>query len=205
MPASRRIVFASSNAGKAREIGALLQSIYGDTMELILQSELDISSIEETGTTFRENALLKARHAAAVSGLPALADDSGIEVDALHGAPGVKSARFAGPGATDQDNVDKLLNILGAVPEGQRTARFQCVLAYVSAGDDPAPLIASGSWEGSIAGARRGGGGFGYDPVFIDAASGLVAAELTPEEKNARSHRGRALAELHTLLAESSS
>lgn len=203
MTAPGRIVFASGNAGKAREIRALLQSVYGETIELILQSELGIDSIEETGATFRENALLKARHAAAVSGLPALGDDSGIEVDALNGAPGVRSARFAGPEASDQDNIDKLLGDLLAVPDSQRTARFRCVLAYVSSAD-AAPLIASGAWEGSIAAARRGAGGFGYDPVFIDVASGLSAAELSPDEKNARSHRGKALAELQRLLTADS-
>jgi XTP/dITP diphosphohydrolase len=201
MPAPKRIVFASSNPGKAREIRALLQDIYGADVELLLQSELSIASIEETGASFSENALLKARHAAAASGLPALADDSGIEVDALNGAPGVRSARFAGIDASDQDNVDKLLGDLLAVPELKRTARFRCVLAYVRNGSDSAPLLASGSWEGSIATTRRGSGGFGYDPVFIDAVSGLSAAELAPAEKNARSHRGKALAELRGYLA----
>ena len=164
----------------------------------------EIPEIAETGETFAENALLKARHAATVSGLPALGDDSGIEVDALNGSPGVRSARFAGPDATDQDNVAKLLGDMLAVPDGQRTARFRCVLAYVSSAEDSAPLVASGTWEGSIATARRGAGGFGYDPVFIDAASGRAAAELSPGEKNARSHRGKALAELQRLLAASS-
>lgn len=201
MPAPKRIVFASSNPGKAREIRALLQDIYGADVELLLQSELGIASVEETGATFSENALLKARHAAATSGLPALADDSGIEVDALDGAPGVRSARFAGINASDQDNVDKLLRDLLAVPETKRTARFRCVLAYVRSGNDSAPLMASGSWEGNIATARRGSGGFGYDPVFIDTISGLTAAELTPAQKNARSHRGKALAELRNFLA----
>ncbi len=201
MPAPKRIVFASGNPGKAREIRALLQDIYGANVELLLQSELGIASIDETGASFSENALLKARHAAAASGLPALADDSGIEVDALNGAPGVRSARFAGIGASDQDNVEKLLGDLLAVPELKRTARFRCVLAYVWSGSDSSTLLASGSWEGSIATARRGAGGFGYDPVFIDAVSGRSAAELTPAEKNARSHRGKALAELRNYLA----
>jgi XTP/dITP diphosphohydrolase len=204
MKVPERIVFASGNAGKAREIRALLQSIYGAQIDLILQSELGIASIEETGATFRENALLKARHAAAVSGLPALGDDSGIEVDALNGAPGVRSARFAGPDASDQDNVAKLLGDMQTVPDSRRTARFRCVLAYVRSAEDSAPLVASGTWEGSIGTARRGAGGFGYDPVFIDAASGRAAAELSPGEKNARSHRGKALAELQRLLAASS-
>lgn len=204
MSLPQRIVFASSNRGKAREIRAVLQGVYGDAIELVLQSELGIESVEETGTTFRENALLKARHAAIVSGLPALGDDSGIEVDALNGAPGVRSARFAGLDATDADNVDKLLGELQAVPDSQRTARFRCVLAYVRGDGDSIPLIATGIWEGTIATERRGTGGFGYDPVFIDAASGLAAAELTPDEKNARSHRGKALMELQRLLATGS-
>lgn len=205
MPTPKRIVFASGNAGKAREIRALLQDIYGADVELLLQSELGIASIEETGATFSENALLKARHAAAASGLPALADDSGIEVDALDGAPGIRSARFAGIDASDQDNVDKLLADLLGVPEAKRTARFRCVLAFVRSGNDAAPLVTSGTWEGLIATERRGSGGFGYDPVFIDTASGLAAAELTPTEKNARSHRGKALAELRNYLTAAES
>ena len=200
MSTIRRIVFASGNAGKAREICALLKDVYGADIELLLQSELGISSIEETGTTFSENAVLKARHAAAASGLPALADDSGIEVDALDGAPGVRSARFAGHAASDQDNIDKLLEELQSVPAERRTARFHCSLAYVLSSDDPHPILASGTWEGSIATTPRGKNGFGYDPVFIDTASGLRAAELPAAVKNARSHRGKALAELRRYL-----
>ena len=190
-----RIVFATGNAGKARELRALL----GDTVELVLQGELGIEGAEETGTTFEENALLKARHAAAASGLPALADDSGIEVDALDGAPGVYSARYAGAGASDEDNLNKLLQALEG--ETQRAARFRCVLAYVRSADDPDPILAAGAWEGRIAERPSGTNGFGYDPVFIDAESGRCAAELPPEVKNARSHRGRALAVLRDKLA----
>ena len=202
MSAPRRIVLASSNPGKAREIRALMQQIYGPDLELVLQSELGIGSIEETGVTFSENALLKARHASAASGLPALADDSGIEVDALNGLPGIRSARFAGLNASDQDNVDKLLGDLQAVPASKRSARFRCVLAYVERDDDPHPLLASGTWEGSIATEAQGSGGFGYDPVFIEYSTGMTAAQLAPAEKNARSHRAMALAELRSLLTE---
>ena len=191
-----RIVFASANAGKAREIKALL----GDATEVVLQTELGIESIEETGKTFADNALLKARHAAECSGLPALADDSGLEVDALDGAPGVYSARYAGEDASDQDNLEKLLDAMLEVSDEHRAARFTCVLALVRDVDDPDPLFASGHWEGSITREARGEGGFGYDPVFLDPESGLTSAELAPADKNARSHRGRALVELRELL-----
>jgi XTP/dITP diphosphohydrolase len=193
-----QIVFASGNAGKAREIRALL----GPDVEIVLQTDLGIASIPETGTTFVANALLKARHAAACSGLPALADDSGLEVDALQGAPGVYSARYAGPDATDADNNHKLLLALDAVQGPARTARFRCVLAFVRTADDPAPLIATGSWEGYIARDSVGSGGFGYDPIFIDPASGLCSAQLTPEQKNQRSHRGKALANMRIALRD---
>jgi XTP/dITP diphosphohydrolase len=190
-------VLATGNAGKAREIQAML----GAGWVVRLQAELGVAPIEETGATFAENALLKARHAAAVTGLPALADDSGLEVDALGGAPGVRSARYAGPGATDRQNVARLLAELADVPDGARGARFRCVLAWVRDAADPAPVLATGNWEGRIARAPRGGGGFGYDPVFEDAATGLTAAELPPEAKNAASHRGQALRNLQNLLA----
>lgn len=192
-----RIVFASGNAGKAREIAAVL----GAEFAVVLQGELGVESVEETGTTFEANSLLKARHASAQTGLPALADDSGIEVDALDGAPGVYSARYAGPDATDADNNARLLAALQGVPAAERSARFRCVLTYVRSADDTQPLVASGAWEGRIAHAESGGGGFGYDPLFIDLASGVTSAELTPEQKNARSHRGKALAEFRRLLA----
>lgn len=190
-----RVVFASGNAGKVREIAAML----GDAVELVMQGDLNIESVEETGTTFTDNALLKARHAAAASGLPALADDSGIEVDALHGAPGVYSARYAGEGASDADNLQKLLAALQG--ETNRAARFRCVLAFVRSADDPDPILAEGRWEGRIAEVPAGQGGFGYDPIFIDAESGVTSAELSAEQKNARSHRGKALVELRGLLA----
>ena len=197
MAKANRIVFASANAGKAREIEALL----GDEFEVILQGELGIESAAETGTTFEANSLLKAQHAAAASGLPALADDSGIEVDALNGAPGVYSSRYAGEGASDADNLHKLLKEMQAVPDEQRTARFRCVLTFLRSATDAKPLVADGCWEGSIARAPSGSEGFGYDPIFIDAESGVISAQLEPAQKNARSHRGKALAKLRHLIA----
>jgi XTP/dITP diphosphohydrolase len=193
-----RLVLASGNRGKAAELAALLAPL---GWLLVSQSELGVAEIEETGATFEANALLKARHAATVTGLPALADDSGLEVDALGGAPGVRSARYAGGGG-DAANLTKLLRELASVPDAARGARFRCVLAFVTRADDPAPLIARGRWDGRIARAPRGSNGFGYDPVFLvgDDAGGRSAAELAPADKNARSHRGQALAELLRLL-----
>lgn len=193
----QRIVFASGNAGKARELEAMLDEAF----EIVLQGDLGIAPVEETGTTFEANSLLKARHAAQVSGLPALADDSGIEVDALDGAPGVYSARYAGAGASDSDNLQKLLDDMQGVPEEKRGARFRCVLTFVRSAEDAAPLIADGRWEGSIAQLPSGDGGFGYDPVFIDADTGVTSAAMPAAEKNARSHRGKALQELRRMLA----
>ena len=191
------LVLASGNRGKAREIGALLAPL-GWT--LLNQSDLGVAEVEETGATFLANALLKARHAATATGRPALADDSGLEVDALDGAPGVRSARYAGGGG-DAANVAKLLEALRGVPPARRGARFRCVLALVRSPDDAAPLIAEGVWEGAIAEAPRGANGFGYDPVFLVPGLARTAAELDPAEKNARSHRGQALARLAAALA----
>jgi XTP/dITP diphosphohydrolase len=191
------LVLASGNAGKLREFAALI----GDRFRLVPQSEFGIDPPAETGTTFLANALLKAHHAAALSGQPALADDSGLEVDALNGAPGVWSARYGGPGATDADNNSRLLAALAAVPPARRTARYRCVLVMVRSDADPAPLVTEASWEGRIAEAPRGAGGFGYDPIFIDGESGLTGAELDPGAKNARSHRAKALGELVTAIA----
>jgi XTP/dITP diphosphohydrolase len=188
-----RVVLASGNAGKLRELEALLAPL---GLTLVPQAELGVPAVEETGTTFLANALLKARHAAAATQLPALADDSGLEVDVLSGRPGVWSARFAGANASDQDNLDHLLGELEAVPEGRRGARYQCVIVWVCSGADPNPLVAHGTWEGRIASVPRGNGGFGYDPVFLPAGvagDSRTAAELTPAEKNALSHRGQAL------------
>ncbi|MBU6952687.1 MULTISPECIES: XTP/dITP diphosphatase [unclassified Hahella] len=189
----QKIVLASNNAGKIKELNRLLGSL---DITVVSQKELNIPSIEETGQTFIENAILKARHAAAVSGLPALADDSGLEVDALQGAPGIYSARFAGESASDQDNNAKLLQLLANTPTGARTARFHCVLAFMRHEADPVPIICHGAWEGSIAEQASGGGGFGYDPLFWLSDRQCTSAELTPEQKNALSHRGQAMAQL---------
>lgn len=190
------VVLASGNAGKVREFQALL----GDGWRVRPQTDFGVHPVPETGDTFLANALLKARHAARVTGLPALADDSGLEVEALGGEPGVHSARYAGPGADDAANNRKLLEALAGLPEDRRGARFRCVLVWVAGPEDPAPLVAEGTWEGRILAAPRGAGGFGYDPLFLDPASGRAAAELSPAEKNARSHRGQALARLRALL-----
>lgn len=194
-----RLVLATGNRGKVREMAALLADL---GLEVVAQDELGVVPAEETGTTFVANALLKARHAAAVTGFPALADDSGLEVDALCGAPGVYSARYAGPAATDAANNDKLLAALVGC-EAPRLARYRCVLAFVRDAADPEPLVAIGSWEGEIGRAPRGSGGFGYDPLFLVAGdpAGRTAALLDPVEKNRVSHRAKALAELREGLA----
>jgi len=189
---------ASGNAGKIREIARILSGL---GIEVVPQSDFNVSDADETGTTFVANALIKARHAAGQTGLPAIADDSGLAVDALDGAPGVYSARYAGSAATDDRNIDKLLRELDDVPDGERGAAFHCVACFVSPDDDE-PLVAQGEWRGSILRSRRGDGGFGYDPVFLDPGSGKASAELTPQEKNARSHRGKALRKLQELLEQ---
>lgn len=195
--AGARIVLASNNAGKVREIGQLLA---GARIEILPQGELGVTEAEETGLTFVENAILKARHAARQSGLPAIADDSGLEVDALRGAPGIYSARYAGAGASDEANLRKLLDDLAAVPEAERTARFQCLLVYLRHAEDPTPLICQGTWEGRILFEPRGTNGFGYDPIFLVPGEGCSSAELAPETKNRLSHRGQALSQLQQLL-----
>lgn len=192
-----QVVLATGNAGKQREFAALLAPL---GLELVLQSALGIQPAEETGTTFEANALLKARHAAAQAGLPALADDSGLEVDALQGRPGVYSARYAGPQATDDDNNALLVRELAGIPESRRGARYRCVLALVRTANDPAPLIAEGSWGGRIALAAAGTGGFGYDPWFIPEGHAVTSAQLAPAVKNALSHRGKALQALVARL-----
>lgn len=209
MSPSRRVVLATGNAGKQREFAALLAPL---GFEIITQAQLGIAGAAETGDTFEENALLKARHAAGAAGLPALADDSGLEVDALHGRPGVHSARYAGASASDADNNALLLRELAASATHQggagqggdlqasRRARFRCVVAWVRDADDPAPLFARGVWEGHIATAPAGEGGFGYDPLFIPLGQSITAAQMSPAAKNAVSHRGQALAALLRLL-----
>jgi XTP/dITP diphosphohydrolase len=193
--AAQRWVLASGNTGKLAELRALFAHA-GLDFELIAQSELGVSAADEHGATFVENALTKARHAAAATGLPAIADDSGLAVASLAGAPGVRSARFAGESADDAANVAKLLAALRSVPDGQRSARFHCVLVAIESARDAAPLIACGEWAGEIARAPAGAGGFGYDPVFFDPALGKTAAELPSELKNRVSHRGQALQRL---------
>ena len=188
-----RVVLASGNAGKVREFNQLLA---GAHIEVVPQSSFGVPEAEETGLTFVENAILKARNAARHTGLPAVADDSGIEVDALNGAPGIYSARYAGPGASDEENLYKLLAALEGLPDERRGARFQCVIAYLRHAEDPTPLICQGTWEGRILAAPRGANGFGYDPVFYVPDEGVSSAELAPETKNRLSHRGQALRRL---------
>jgi XTP/dITP diphosphohydrolase len=194
----RRIVLATNNPGKVREFNAVLA---GFNLEIAPQSAFNVPEAEETGLTFVENALLKARNAALHSGLPALADDSGLVVDALGGAPGIHSARYAGPGADDRANIAKLLAELSGMPAERRTARFVCALALLHYPTDPTPLISQASWEGVILTELRGANGFGYDPVFFVPSEQCTAAELEPAVKNRLSHRGRALARLAQALA----
>ena len=191
------LVLASSNAGKLAELRELLAA---SGFDIRAQAEFGVEDAEETGLSFIENAILKARHAARASGLPALADDSGLCVDALNGAPGLYSARYAGTHGDHAANIDKLLHELRDVAEAERGARFVCVLALVRHADDPQPVIAEGIWQGRILPARRGEGGFGYDPVFYSPAHGMSAAELPAVEKNRVSHRAQALAVLRQKL-----
>ena len=190
-------VLASGNPGKLRELAELLAAF---RVELVSQVSLGVAPAEESGATFIENALIKARNAAAVTGLPALADDSGLVVDALGGAPGIRSARFASVDATDADNVAHLLEQLADVPAGERNAHFHCSIVLMRSAADPAPVIAQGEWYGEIAATPSGSGGFGYDPVFYDATLGVTAAELDRAVKNRVSHRGKALAALAEAL-----
>lgn len=194
-----KLVLASSNPGKLVELRELL----ADTgIELVAQSDLGVEDAEETASTFVENALLKARHACAITGLPALADDSGICVDALGGAPGLYSARYSGVHGDAQANIDKLLLAMKDVPEGRRAAHFYAVIVLLRHPGDPQPIIAEGVWPGLIIRERRGTGGFGYNPVFLDPDYGLTAAEMDTELKNRLSHRGRALAALREKLLD---
>jgi XTP/dITP diphosphohydrolase len=192
------LVLASGNSGKLAELRELLGD---DRFVLHAQSEFGIADAEETGLTFVENALIKARHAARATGLPALGDDSGLCVDVLDGAPGLYSARYGGVHGDDARNVARLLEALEGVPDAARTARFHCVIVVLRSADDPRPIIAEGSWEGRILSAPRGDRGFGYDPVFLDPENACSAAELDPAIKNLISHRGRALAALRQRLA----
>lgn len=192
---SRKVVIATGNRGKLEELAALL----GDLgLRFVAQGDLGVEAAEETGSTFVENALLKARHASAETGFPAIADDSGIVVDALGGRPGIHSARYAGVGASDEDNLDKLLAELGSAKN--RHAHFHCAAVYVRSADDRSPLVAEASWHGVITTEKRGTGGFGYDPVFFLPECGCTSAELPPARKNELSHRGMAFRRLAALL-----
>jgi len=187
---ARRVVLASGNAGKLKEIAAILSGL---DMRVEPQSEFGVVEIDETGLCFAENAILKARNACEQTGLAAIADDSGIEVDWLNGAPGIHSARYAGPGASDEDNLNKLLLAMEGAPESRRRARFHCVLVYMRHPRDPTPLICDGVWEGRLLHAPRGVNGFGYDPIFHVPGHDCASAELPAEVKNRISHRAQAL------------
>lgn len=191
------IILASGNKGKLREFAEIFSPIQ---IEVKPQSDWNIVSAEETGLTFIENALIKARHASIETGLPALADDSGLVVDALGGQPGIYSSRFAGEHADEKAYTQKLLEVMQGVPEAERTARFVCVLAFLQHPEDPMPIITQATWEGTILTERRGQGGFGYDPVFYVPEEGCSAAELSSERKHALSHRGRAAHQMLSLL-----
>ncbi len=189
----QKIVLASNNKGKVRELGKLLATL---DMEVLPQATFKIEDADETGLTFVENAIIKARHASAIAKLPAIADDSGLEVDFLNGAPGIYSARYSGEDATDEKNLLKLLDVLKDVAEEKRTARFQCVLVYLRHAEDPTPLICQGTWEGIISTQPHGENGFGYDPIFYVPEHNCTSAQLSPDQKNQLSHRGQALKKL---------
>ncbi len=195
----KRVVLASGNAGKLKEMGELLAGL---DWQVLAQHELGVQDVPETGLSFVENALIKARHACRITGLPALADDSGLIVDALGGAPGLYSARYAGEPGNAAANTAKLLDALRDVPAERRTARFYSVIVLLRHAEDPQPLICEGSWEGRVLDAPRGEAGFGYDPVFLDVAHALTAAQMPAKLKNALSHRGMALRELVRKLAD---
>ena len=194
---TQQLVLASGNKGKIKEIQAILANHL-----IVPQSAFNVLEAEETGSTFVENAIIKARNAALHCNLPAIADDSGLVVDALNGAPGVISARYAGVGASDQDNVIKLLQQLKGIPEAQRTARFICVMVFMTHAEDPFPVIAQGVWEGLILNEQVGANGFGYDPVFWVPSHQCASAELSAEVKNSLSHRGQALRQLTDLIKD---
>ncbi|WP_105167384.1 XTP/dITP diphosphatase [Pseudoalteromonas sp. T1lg23B] len=194
----QQVVLATGNQGKVKELASMLSEL---KIEVLPQSQFNVPDVAETGTTFVENAIIKARHAAKITGLPSIADDSGLEVDALNGAPGVYSARYAGAGARDQDNIDKLLEELGDSPN--RSARFWCVLVYMRHANDPTPVICQASWEGQITMQQQGREGFGYDPVFFVPEQNCTSAELSKDQKNALSHRGQALSMLLSQLQAS--
>ncbi|WP_019281139.1 XTP/dITP diphosphatase [Vibrio anguillarum] len=198
----KKIVLATGNQGKVREMADLLVDFGFD---VVAQTELNVPEAEETGTTFIENAIIKARHAAKITGLPAIADDSGLEVDYLQGAPGIYSARYAGENASDQQNLEKLLAAMEGVPDEQRTARFHCVLVFMRHENDPTPLVCHGTWQGHILHQAHGSNGFGYDPIFFVPEDNCASAELLPARKKQLSHRGKALKMLFKTLSEQNS
>lgn len=192
----QKIVLATANQGKVKELNQMLANA---NVEIIAQTKLNVIEAEETGLSFVENAILKARNACQQTGLPAIADDSGLEVDYLKGAPGIYSARYAGASASDQQNLEKLLNALKSVPQAQRTAKFQCVLVYMRHENDPTPIICQGSWAGRITEQASGTNGFGYDPIFWVNEHNCTSAQLDSAVKNRISHRAKALAQLQQL------
>ena len=196
---TQKIVLASGNKGKVAELSQMLAPFQ---LQVVPQTELGVSDADETGLTFIENALIKARHAALVTGLPAIADDSGLAVDVLGDAPGIYSARYAGEAASDSDNIDKLLAAMQRVPPEQRGAQFHCVLVYLRHAEDPIPLVCHGVWRGQISLSRCGSNGFGYDPVFFIPEENCTSAELSSERKQQLSHRGQALSQLIQLLSK---
>jgi XTP/dITP diphosphohydrolase len=187
---SKKIVLATGNKGKVKELAAMLSDL---SIEVLPQSDFAVTEVAETGSTFIENAIIKARHAAKHTGLPAIADDSGLAVDALGGAPGVYSARYSGENATDQSNITKLLGLMADVPNDKRQAKFLCVLVYMRHADDPSPIICQGEWCGEIMTEPQGDNGFGYDPIFWVNQQNSSSAQLSSQQKNALSHRGKAL------------
>jgi XTP/dITP diphosphohydrolase len=193
----KNIVLATGNLGKVREINELLAN---HDLAVVAQSDFNVPEAEETGLSFVENAIIKARNAAAHTGLSAIADDSGLEVDALGGAPGIYSSRYAGKSASDRDNLEKLLADLGDLAAEQRSARFQCLMVYLRHAKDPTPIVCQGTWEGQVLFAPRGSDGFGYDPVFYVPSHNCSSAELPPDIKNRLSHRGQALRKLIAAL-----
>jgi len=195
----QKVVLATGNQGKVKELANMLQNL---NISVVPQSDFNVSEVAETGTTFVENAIIKARHAAKITGLPTIADDSGLAVDFLQGAPGIYSSRYAGENANDQNNIDKLLIALKEVPKAQRTARFLCVLIFMRHADDPTPIICQGSWEGIITKEQSGEQGFGYDPIFYVPSQKMTSAQLSREVKNQLSHRGKALVLLKAQLEE---
>lgn len=199
MTVAKEVILASNNKGKVKEINAVLEEL---SIKVTPQAEFNVEEAEETGLSFVENALIKARNAAQHTNHPAIADDSGIEVPALKGAPGIYSARYAGVGASDEENLNKLINNIQDLPEEDRVAQFVCVMVYMRHANDPIPVISQGIWKGTLLTEARGKNGFGYDPIFLVPTHNCTSAELSPEVKNQLSHRGQALRQLVSLMNE---